>query len=136
MFVSLMGVILVQHTHVSSHHFVRSRYLTILFVSHLYLSKSEERAFLEALPEDVAGAERGSPVLGQHLPLLVTVSAVLSREILWFSAMPLGHCRTGGSVVAQRDSEGLRLVYGPDCVMNKSCVFADTTGSQLRLSYP
>lgn len=33
-------------------------------------------------------------------------------------------------------SEGLGLVCGPDCVMNKSCVFVDTSGSQLRLPYP
>lgn len=98
MFVSLMGVILVQHTHISSHHFARSQYLTILFVRHLYLSKAEERAFSEALPEDVAGAERGSPVLGQHLPLFVTVSLVVFCNA--FGAP----YRTGGNVVAQRDS--------------------------------
>lgn len=95
---------------------------------------AEGRSVLEASPEDVAGAERRrSPFLGEHLPLLLIVSAVLSREILWLPQYfwgPIQDRRQCGG------ADGLRLIYGANCVRNKAGVFTETAGSQLRLPYP
>jgi len=49
----------------SNLHIVHFKYLTILFVSYTSVKVGAEgRAFLEASPEDVAGAERRSPFPG------------------------------------------------------------------------